>query len=76
MKKTSFSRGLRVVLCACLLVSITVALLGCAGSGQTAAEVHRKHIDVVRTNAWEMQDDLDTLFMLDQPSRLSDRYVR
>ena len=76
MKRTLLARGTRVLMCACLLVSITVSLLGCAGSGETAAEVHRKHIDVVRTNTLQIQDDLDALFMLDRPSRLSERYVR
>jgi hypothetical protein len=30
----------------------------------------------MRTNASEMQDDLDAVFMLDKPSKLSDRHVR
>ncbi|MBE0537834.1 MAG: hypothetical protein IH624_19410 [Phycisphaerae bacterium] len=78
MKNTLFSRCCRVLICACLLVSIAVSLLGCGGgaSGETAAEVHRRHIDVVRTNNLQMQDDLDALFLLDRPSRLSSRYVR
>jgi len=76
MKKMLFSRGLRVLICVCLLAAVTVSLLGCAGSGQTAAEIHRKHIDAVRTNTLQMQDDLDAVFMLDRPSRLSNRYVR
>ncbi|HPD47971.1 MAG TPA: hypothetical protein P5279_15095 [Anaerohalosphaeraceae bacterium] len=76
MKKMLLARSLRVLIFACLLVSITVALLGCAGTGQTRAETQRNHSDVVKTNWGMMQDDLDAIFMLDKPSRLSSRYVR
>ncbi len=77
MNRTQLSRGFGVLISACLLITITFALVGCGGSsGETAAEVHRRHIDVVRTNNLQIQDDLDALFMLDKPSKLSDRYVR
>ncbi len=50
---------------------------GCSISqpGETAAEGHRRHQRVVRINQQEMMADIDTVLMLDEPSRLTDKRI-
>ena len=43
-----------------------------AQMGETAAEGHRRHIRNHRLNRQMMMEDIDTLFMTDQPSKLSE----
>jgi hypothetical protein len=40
--------------------------------GETAAEGHRRHIRNHRLNRQAMMEDIDSLFMTDQPSRLTE----
>lgn len=52
-------------------------LTGCAGApGLTAREVDRRHVNVTKSNWLMIQDDLDSIFLWDQPSRLSEMPVR
>lgn len=61
----------------CLLIAIASAITGCAaGPGETKAELDRRHDRVVKTNMLLVQEDLDAVFMLDKPSRASDKLVR
>jgi len=78
MRKMLFPACLRALVFTFVLVALASCLVGCnrGTPAETAAEVHRRHVDVMRTNASEMQDDLDAVFMLDKPSKLSDRHVR
>ena len=62
----------------CILVVIFAAFLGgCgAGTGQTSAEVNREHQNVINVGQKQLNDDLNTLFHADKPSKLSDKYIR
>ena len=78
MRNVLFSRCLRVVVCGCVLGFAAICMMGCTRGtpGETAAEVKRRHINIIHNDALMMQDDIDMIFMLDQPSKLSDRYIR
>lgn len=51
-------------------------MFGCRGPGMTKDDVHRRHLDVVDVNTQLIQDDIDKVLMLDQPSRQSEYIVR
>ena len=78
MRNVLFSRCLRVVFCGCVLCFVAICMIGCTRGtpGETAAEVKRRHIDIVHNNMQQLQSDVDTVLMLDQPSKLSDRHIR
>jgi hypothetical protein len=62
-----------VVLCALFLVPV-----GCMSydqMGETAAEGHRRHKRTLRINRQEMMEDLDSLFLLDEPSKMTDKRI-
>ncbi len=62
-----------VVLCALFLVP-----LGCKSYdqlGETAAEGSRRHKRTLRINRQEMMADLDEVFLLDKPSKLTDKRI-
>jgi hypothetical protein len=60
----------------CLLLSVTLMVSGCAGAGETRAEVARRHSHIMRTNLSLIQGDIDSLLMLDRASKTSDMFVR
>jgi hypothetical protein len=61
----------------CVLCLAFSFLGGCLSSpGETSAEIHRKHMNTIKTNVLQLQDDVDTVLHLDQPTRLSDKYTR
>ncbi len=64
--------------CYLCVLCLTLAFLGgCLSSpGETSAEVHRKHMNAIKTNTLQLQDDVDTVLHLDQPTKLSDKHVR
>ncbi len=74
MKSVSMCKViLVVVLCALFLVP-----LGCKSYdqlGETAAEGHRRHKRTLRINRQEMMADLDEVFLLDRPSKLTDKRI-
>ncbi len=62
-----------VVLCALFLVP-----LGCKSYdqlGETVAEGRRRHKRTLRINRQEMMEDLDAFFLLDKPSKLTDKRI-
>ena len=59
-----------------LLVAVMVLSSGCAAPGLTAKEVHRRHVETFRNDLWQFQDDIDSVLMIDRPSRLSPWMVR
>lgn len=61
---------LALVLCMGLLVS------GCAAPGLTKQQVHMRHREAIQQNLLQMQEDIDTLFLIDRPSRMSPMMVR
>ncbi len=46
-----------------------------AQMGETTAEGHRRHVRDHRLNRQAMMEDMDAFFMLDQPSRLTERAI-
>lgn len=62
------------ILIATLLV--TLLMVGCKGPGMTKKEVNRRHIDTINTNTLLIQEDVDRVLLLDQPSRQTDYIVR
>ncbi len=78
MRNVLFSRCLRVVVFGCVLGFAAICMIGCTreAPGETAAEVKRRHINIVHSDMQQLQSDVDTVIMLDQPSKLSDRHIR
>jgi len=67
----------RVVLAIVLFVFVFLPY-GCgsyAQPGETTAEGHRRHQRNLRINKQQMMADLDTLLLLDKPSRLTDKRI-
>ena len=76
MKSVSVS-VCKVILPVILLVLVFVPI-GCSSfsqPGETAAEGHRRHQRMARINQQEMMADIDTVLMLDEPSRLTDKRI-
>ena len=46
-----------------------------AQQGETVAEGHRRHIRNHRLNRQGFMEDLDALFLMDEPSRLTERQI-
>ena len=71
----------RVSMCKVILPVILLVLVfmpfGCKSSqlGETAAEGHRRHQRIARMNQQQMMADIDTVLMLDKPSRLADKRI-
>ncbi len=65
-----------VTLVLILAIVAGVFLSGCVAPGRTKAEVHRNHYDRFQHDSWQFQDDVDAVFMIDRPGRLSDKMVR
>jgi len=75
MKSVSVS-VCKVILPVILLVLVFVPF-GCSSSqpGETSAEGHRRHKRMARINQQEMMADIDAVFMLDEPSRLTEKRI-
>ena len=58
-----------------ILSGFVVVIGGCSQPGETTEEVNRRHIRNLRTNQMQMNEDIDKTFLLDKPTRLSDRRV-
>ena len=76
MKSVSIS-VFKVILAVILLVLVFVPF-GCSSfsqPGETAAEGHRRHQRMARINQQELMADIDTVLMLDEPSKLTDKRI-
>jgi hypothetical protein len=62
---------------AVLLISLVIALTGCSMEqmGETTAEGQRRHVRNLRLNRQAMIEDIDAIFLLDQPSRMTERMI-
>lgn len=62
---------------AAIMVALSGLLLvdGCT-VGESSDEVRVRHDRVIYNNLGRVQDDIDTVFLLDRPTRLSDQPVR
>lgn len=65
------------VVLALILCALVFLPFGCSSKqlGETTAEGRRRHKRVLRTNQQEMMRDIDTVLLLDEPSKLSDRRI-
>ncbi len=71
-KRTSFLR-LAVLLC-----TLVFSLGGCTlleQPGETAAEGHRRHLRNLTLNQQSLMSDIDTVLLLDKPSKLTERKI-
>ena len=66
----------KVILPVILLVLVFM-LFGCSSGqlGETAAEVNRRHQRVFRINQQLLMADIDTVLLLDEPSKLTDKRI-
>jgi hypothetical protein len=74
MKNTSF------FVCKVLLAVVLSALVflpcGCGRQlGETKAEASRRHKRVLSINHREMMEDIDKVFLMDKPSKLTDKRI-
>ena len=75
MKKI-ISKYTRLVICLSIAILALSTLTGCQGAGETKAEVKRRHNRVYNTNLQRLQDDIDTVLLIDRPNRLSSKHIR
>jgi len=76
MKRVSVS-VCKVILVVALSVLVFLPF-GCSSfsqPGETAAEGQRRHQRIARINQQELMADIDTVLMLDRPSRLTGKRV-
>jgi hypothetical protein len=63
-----------------MLSGIVLCVVGCSstiiGQGETAAEGHRRHLRQINIQRQQLADDIDTVLLTDQPTKLSDVRVR
>ena len=61
------------------------AVLFCAGlsgchygeaPGLTRQQVHMRHYDTIINDQWQIQDDIDAVFLFDRPGRRSQMMIR
>ncbi len=73
-----FTRCSRATICLCVLALFAVVLAGCNSGtlAETADEVKIRHTLINKAKMQQIQDDLDGIFMLKEPSRLTEMYVR
>ena len=77
MKKTYLFKYAGVVSRLGLLCLFICCLAGCMqGEGQTRKEIDQMHMRKINTGTKQMQDDIDMMLLMDQPSRLSDKAIR
>ncbi len=72
------SQLLRRVVLAIVLFVFVFLPCGCRSyeqPGETAAEGRRRHQRALRINQQQMMADLDTLMLLDKPSKLTDKRI-
>ncbi len=74
--KSVFVSVCKVILPVIMLVLVFMPF-GCSSSqlGETSAEGHRRHKRMARINQQEMMADIDAVFMLDEPSRLTEKRI-
>jgi hypothetical protein len=70
-------KRINTALVICLTVVIITILAGCAGSpGLTRKDIDRRHYHSFYTDWLMFQDDIDSILLIDRPSRLSPMYSR
>jgi ABC-type long-subunit fatty acid transport system fused permease/ATPase subunit len=67
-----------------LLLAVFIGLTGCssgkavglAAPGLTKEQVNQRHVEAIRVDWWQFQDDLDAAFLFDRPGRMHRLSVR
>jgi len=67
-----------------LLLAVIVALTGCsngkavglAAPGLTKEQVNQRHVEAIKVDMWQLQDDIDAFFLFDRPGRMHRLTVR
>lgn len=70
-----------------LLVTMVVVMAGLTGCksehvygldapGLTRHEVNQRHYGAIRTDLWQLQDDIDAFFLFDRPGRMHRMTIR
>jgi len=49
---------------------------GLAAPGLTKEEINQRHLERIRTDTWQIQDDIDAIFMFDRPGRMNRLIIR
>ncbi|MEN8128268.1 MAG: hypothetical protein ABFR90_10775 [Planctomycetota bacterium] len=66
------------------LVVVLTSLTGCSyvsgggfsAPGLTHDDVHRRHVEVLQVDRWQMQDSFDAFFLIDRPGRRNRMMLR
>ena len=66
------------------VVLLSLGLTGCSSGkvvglkapGLTKEQVNQRHYDAIQVNWWQLQDDIDSFFLIDRPSRMNRMVVR
>lgn len=81
-KEEEKMKGVSVLVCKVILTIVLFVLVflpcGCSSyeqMGETAAEGRRRHQRNLRIQRQQLMADLDTLFLLDKPSKLTDKRI-
>lgn len=71
-------RAFVVLILSAVLCSVNFCFIGCRSSdqmGETEAEGHRRHQRNLRLNRKQLMEDIDTVLLLDEPSKLTDKRI-
>ena len=81
-KEEEKMKGVSVLVCKAILTIVLFVLVflpcGCSSyeqMGETAAEGRRRHQRALRIQRQQLMADLDTLMLLDKPSKLTDKRI-
>jgi hypothetical protein len=72
VQRKNMMRKAVLMILAVVLFALTIYLSGCSQPGETLAEGHRRHIRNLKLNQQSLSKDIDSLMLLEEPSRLSD----
>ncbi len=73
-----------IVLIFVAIFALSLSLTGCSSAprmtwgppGMTSKEVDRRHYEAIQTDLWQIQDDIDAVFLFDRAGRLNRLSVR
>jgi hypothetical protein len=76
MKSPFLMRRLCWVAAMLVVMSALLVVAGCGTVGESPDEVRVKHDRMINNNLGRIQDDVDAVFLLDRPGRMSEQPVR
>jgi hypothetical protein len=65
----------KVIIIVAICSFIFTLVSGCSQPGETAADVHRRHLRTLRIDQQEMNADIDKTLLLDRPSKLTEKRI-